>query len=144
MANLSTPLTRAFPKLVSEGYEIICPPSDAYNCIAYAAGDTSQIWDDDQPNYWPPGVERSPTIDGLVAVFRRLGFKRCRSNRLEAGYQKVALYSQQGNWTHAALQMPNGLWRSKMGAGELIEHQSPLSISGPEYGNPYTYMRKRR
>ena len=38
-------LARSFPRLSSEGFEIIDEPSDRYNCIAYAAGDTGVWWD---------------------------------------------------------------------------------------------------
>ena len=137
-------LTRTFPRLAGEEYEIICPASDKYNCIAYAAGDTSQSWSDDPQDYWPPEVPRDPTLNGLRKLFRWLGYKKCNSIKLERKYQKVALYAQHNLWTHAALQMPNGHWRSKLGLGPLIEHWAPRSLEGDEYGRPYIYMRKPR
>ena len=48
-----------------------------------------------------------------------------------------------GMWTHAALQTPNGRWRSNLGEGPLIEHQTPHGVSGELYGRPYLYMRRR-
>lgn len=122
---------------------MICPASGQYNCVAYAAGDTSQPWSDEPEDYWPPEVARNPSITGLENLFRWLGFKKCRGSRLEADYHKVALYASKGLWTHAALQMPNGRWRSKLGNGVLIEHRTPLSLTGDLYGNVYLYMRKR-
>lgn len=164
-------LIRAFPNLSNEEFEIICPECTRYNCIAYAAGDTSQPWGDEPGYCWPREVPRSPTIGGLENLFRWLGFKKCRGPRLESGYQKVALYAYQGFWTHAALQMPNGRWRSKVGkGGPLIEHQTPRGVASPaaidrsadrygpgvygvnrsrrendveSYGRPYVYMRRR-
>ena len=71
-----------------------------------------------------------------------LGFQQCRNSSLESGFEKVALYEEQGLWTHAALQTPTGRWRSKLGQGPLIEHLSPESLSDGIYGIPTVYMRK--
>jgi hypothetical protein len=57
-------------------------------------------------------------------VFAGLGYEQCDDSSVEAGCQKVALYETQDVWTHAATQMPNGAWRSKMGEGPVIEHQA--------------------
>ena len=136
-------LIRDFPNLADEEFEIICPVSDRYNCIAYTAGDTSQPWSDEPEDYWPPQVARSPTVQGLENLFRWLGFKKCRGPRPETGYQKVALYGSKGLWEHAALQMPDGRWRSKLGRGMLIQHESPHSLAGETYGRPQAYMRRQ-
>lgn len=142
--NHATHLTRIFPNLWGGGYAVIGPPSDQYNCIAYAAGDTSQHWEDDNPNsYWHPDAKRGTTTADLAVLFRKLGFKKCGGPRLEPKYQKVALYGKQVLWTHAALQTSNGRWRSKLGKeGELIEHGTPDDLIGDEYGRPYMYMQK--
>ena len=135
-------LAKAFPRLSSEGFEIIDGPSDRYNCIAYAAGDTGAWWDHIEEHYWPTSATRSNSIESLKEVFFGLGFEQCVDNTLEAGYEKVALYEAQGVWMHAASQMPSGRWRSKMGQGPVIEHLSPESLSGGMYGSPTIYMRR--
>ncbi len=112
-------LTRDFPNLARGEFQVVCPASDRYNCVAYAAGDTSQPWSDELEDFWPLQVARDPTIRGLEKLFRWLEFKKCNGPRLEGAYQKVALYASKGLWTHAALQMPNGRWRSKLGKGVL-------------------------
>lgn len=137
-------LARQFPKLANEDYQIIAPETGQYNCIAYAAGDTSAPWSDEPQDYWPPQVPRDPTLNGLRKLFQWLGYQKCKGPRLEHKYQKVALYAQQGLWTHAALQTPNGRWRSKLGQGPLIEHLDPRSLEGNQYGRPQIYMRKLR
>ena len=137
-------LVRLFPGLASENFEIVCPASNEYNCIAYAGGDTSRRWDLPEDYYWPPSVARLSSIETLAAVFRTLGYEICSDSSLEPGYQKVALYTEDGEWTHAALQMPNGRWRSKIGDLELIEHQTPDSLTGEMYGRLYLYMRRPR
>ncbi|CZB17161.1 hypothetical protein FLM9_788 [Candidatus Synechococcus spongiarum] len=81
-------------------------------------------------------------MESLKQVFLGLEFQPCNDSRMEGGYQKVALYEQEGSWMHAAVQMANGRWCSKMGRGPVIEHQSPQSLSGGIYGEPSTYMRR--
>ena len=138
-------VAQAFPKLTSEEFEVIGQPTGRYNCIAYAAGDESEWWGfAEEDYYWPDYATRSYRIESLVEVFAGLGFERCQDSSLESGYEKVALYEGWGVWTHAALQTPDGRWRSKMGAWPLIEHQSPESLSGGIYGSPTIYMRRQR
>ncbi len=135
-------LNMSFPKLRDEGFTVIDPPSDLYNCIAYVAGDASQWWDHTTRRYWPSYAMRSERIESLIEVFAGLGFERCNDSQVEDSYQEVALYEEQGLWTHAALQMPNGLWRNKMGRGPLIEHLNPESLSRGPYGDPAVFMRR--
>ena len=135
-------LSLAFPRLSSEGFEIVGDPTDQYNCIAYAAGDTTEPWIHYTDYYWPENATRSANIQSLVEVFASLGFEQCGDSRIEEGYEKVALYEREGEWLHAAVQMPNGRWRSKMGQEAVIEHRSPESLSGGMYGNPTVYMRR--
>ena len=87
-------LVGLFPKLAAEGFEIVDPPSNRYNCIAFAVGDTGKWWSVHQPDYWPAHATRSNRIDSLMEVFARLGFKRCCDSRTEPGFGKVALYEQ--------------------------------------------------
>ena len=131
-----------FPSLRNEGFTVVDPPSDRYNCIAYAAGDTSQWWDHTPRRYWPSYATRSERIESLQELFVGLGFRQCDDGSFEPGYQKVALYEDGGEYQHAAIQMRNGAWRSKMGPGPVIEHPSPESLSDGPYGNPTVYMRR--
>ncbi len=137
-------ISRLCPHLDAEGYEVVAPASDDYNCIAYAAGDTERWWDHTELGYWPPGVERSHTLEALAAVFRTLEFIATDNPDLEYGYEKIALYADSEGYTHAALQAPDGKWRSKMGDLELIQHRAPTSLDGGLYGNAEIYMRRRQ
>lgn len=135
-------LNVSFPYLRNEGFTIIDPPSERYNCIAYAAGDTSQWWAHIPGGYWPPRATWSDSVASLREVFSGLGYEQCDDSHIEDGYRKVALYETQGVWTHAAVQMPNGAWRSKMGEGPVIEHHSPESLAGGMYGEVNCFMRR--
>ena len=135
-------LIAAFPNLSGEDFEIVDEPSDSYNCIAYAADDTSQRWDPNTDDYWPPWAPEDNTIGSLKQVFAGLGYEECGESSLEDGYQKVALYEEQGEAKHAAIQVPSGRWRSKLGYGPVIEHRSPESLSGGMYGSPTVFMQR--
>ena len=135
-------LNVSFPNLRNEGFIVVDPPSDTYNCIAYAAGDTSRWWDYTPGRYWPPYATRSEQTESLQEVFAGLGFEECEDSSVESGYQKIALYQDRGAWEHASAQMPNGAWRSKMGKGPVIEHRSPDSLDGGMYGNVHCFMRR--
>ena len=108
-------LTAAFPKLASEGFEIVEQPSEQYNCIAYAAGDTRQWWDHNQRHYWPAYATRSNDIESLKELFAGIGFQQCHDSGTETGYEKVALYEEQGAWKHAAVQTPSGALAQQSG-----------------------------
>ena len=135
-------LITAFPKLSGEDFEIVERVSKRYNCIAYAAGDTAKWWWPNGIDYWPPWATRDNRMESLKEAFAGLGYEQCDDSNVEDGYQKVALYGFQGRFEHAAVQMPNGRWRSKMGQRPVIEHRSLESLSGGLDGNVAFYMRR--
>ncbi len=135
-------LVEAFPDLGEGDFEIVDEPSMRYNCIAYAAGENEEWWWPDGANYWPPWATRDSRMESLKEVFAGLGYEPCDDGTAVEGYRKVALYEDNGIAQHAALQVPNGRWRSKMGQGPVIEHRNPESLSGGVYGVPTTFMRK--
>ena len=80
-------------------------------------------------------------MDSLKEACAGLGYRQGHKSHVEYGYQRVALYEVEDKCQHAAVQMPNGLWHSKMGHGPVIEHRSPESLSGGMYGDATVYMR---
>ena len=135
-------LSVAFPKLASEGFEIVGEPTTEYNCIAYAAGDTGDWWWPDEDSYWPPWATPDDSTESLQEAFAGIGYELCDDSHFEEAYLKVALYADDGKFQHAAAQTPDGAWRSKMGRGPLIEHRSAESLSGGPYGEVYCFMRR--
>lgn len=126
------------------GYALTSPPSDEYNCIAYAAGDTTSWWSYVPGYNWPAGVKRGDAAEYLIAVFEDMRYKVCNDAGLETGYEKVAIYANAGLWTHAARQLPDGRWTSKLGPGEDIEHATPDVLEGDAYGAVRYIMRRER
>jgi hypothetical protein len=140
---------RFFPNLVD--YSVASPADATYNCIAFAAGDTTRKWDPGMvPNpgyYWPPAALRESgnnDIEALRRAFAELGFETCDNGDVEEGYRKIALYAVNAeSWQHAAIQSDAGEWLSKLGDSYDIRHKSPHCFVGSIYGNVICFMRKR-
>ena len=133
------------PHLASEGYEITSSPTDEYNCIAYAAGETDRWWShvEDADYYWPEHASSTSSIASLIEVFAGLGYEQCEDANEETGFRKIALYAnRRGDWTHAAVQLPGGEWSSKLGPDEDISHRAPESLDRSAYGEVHCFMRR--
>jgi len=74
-------LVSAFPQLVSEGYEVVGNPAEQYNCIAYAAGETSRWRDHNENHHWAPLREPFQHHGELETVFLGLEFQPCNDSR---------------------------------------------------------------
>jgi hypothetical protein len=140
-----TLLEELFPGLAGANYRITSPQQGRYNCVAWAAGDSSRWWwpgPDLVNEYWPPGVEREETIAAFQKVFSELGYTSCESADAEAGFEKVALFGDSQNQPkHAARQLPSGTWTSKLGKLEDIEHELG-HLEGLSYGTVLAVMRR--
>jgi hypothetical protein len=63
---------------------------------------------------------------------------------LQANIEKIAIYvNQLGVPSHAARQLPNGLWTSKLGSNVDIEHATPDALTGNDYGRPALLMARQ-
>jgi hypothetical protein len=130
-----------FPRLTPENHRVTSPETAEYNCIAWAAHATAHCW---QPGvHWPgPAEPDDYGIEALQEAFRTLGFEPCMDGSLESGFEKVALYGDQVFYTHAARQLPNGKWTSKLGEAEDIEHDAPEDVAFGVYGQVVQFMRR--
>jgi hypothetical protein len=136
-----------FPNLNDQNCVVASPLTRKYNCIAWAASNATRKWWPDALGigYWPPNVARQETIDAFVRAYETLGYLACNDDSLEVGFEKIALYvDTSGTPTHAALQLPDGRWTSKIGDFEDIEHETVNDLNGPCYGRPVRYLRRPR
>lgn len=133
-----------FPHLAADGCTITSPQSKFYNCIAWAAGRDDRNWWPVNYGYWPRGVRRALSLDAFVEAFESLGYERCSGGALEAGYEKVVLYALNDEPTHAARQLPDGRWSSKLGKNHDVMHHTVRGVEGPLYGRAVQYMRRPR
>jgi len=172
--HLHPDLERHFPNLTRSLYEVKSEPTPLsnanvvppYNCIAFAAGDDKNWWWPDHTGvyHWPAGITREETVEAFIEMFESLGYKKCDKEiqtaaKYEPAFEKVALYyTRLGNPdarplspTHAALQSKNGMWKSKLGEHEDIEHVNLECLNGEDitgriqpYGEPIKIMKRRR
>jgi hypothetical protein len=131
-----------FPRLNAHNHRVTSPACIDYNCIAWSVGDTEHWW---QPGVsWPNVAEPGEAdLGALEEAFKTLGYESCADARLEPGYEKVVLYGANLFYTHAARQLSDGKWTSKLGEAEDIEHNSPEDVSAGIYGDVMKYMKRR-
>lgn len=136
-------LASLFPNLLSEGYRRTSSPTINYNCIAWAAGDDTRRWDVVRGlgAHWPDAVQRRWTRRNLIAVFASEGYEKCADGDLEQGFEKIAIYCRNGEPKHAARQLDDGGWTSKLGDLDDITH-TLNGLAGDRYGNPDVFMRR--
>jgi hypothetical protein len=129
-----------FPNLSATGYQVTSPPDLNYNCIAWAAGETHRPW---WPGgfYWPPGVPCQETLAAFIEAFRTLGYVPCDEGNVEVGFEKIALFALSGVPKHAARQLPNGRWSSKLGVAVDIEHALE-GVAGALYGTATQFLKR--
>jgi hypothetical protein len=75
-------------------------------------------------------------------AFESCGFLVCGNGMLEPGFEKVALYAIDSEPQHATRQLPCGLWTSKLGELEDIQHETLEALEGVEYGRVILIMRR--
>lgn len=93
--------------------------------------------------YWPFGAQRGRDLNALISCFEAIGYILCDNDELEDGFEKVALFADQwGVWTHAAKQLDNGHWSSKLGDCEDIMHEKPYHLNSKLYGQVACCMKR--
>jgi hypothetical protein len=137
------------PNLIDSVCEVKSPYDTKYNCIAFAAGDSANWWWPSGDDYWPDNVPREVTIDAFIRAYQTKGFARCDDGSLEPGLEKVALFGKgRGDGqlipTHAALQLLDGKWASKLGSHEDVHHTTVDAVNSPAYGTALVYLSRVR
>ena len=138
------------PNLNDNNYIQTSPAWRGYNCIAWAAGDTTRWW---WPlpqgmTYWPKGILREVTLESFIQAFGTLGYLPCPDDSLEPEIEKIALFAKREGFqlvpTHAARQLESGEWTSKIGTFEDINHTTLNAVSGPIYGKVVRFLSRCR
>ena len=133
----------SYPNLAGSSFRITSAATHRYNCIAWAVGDVTRWWssDDFEAYYWPERARRDDSVESWAAALSSVGFEECSSSDLEKGFEKVAIYAKDGRAEHVARQLATGLWTSKMGPNEDIEHEL-RGIAGSHYGEVILLMKR--
>jgi hypothetical protein len=115
MATRLPHLERLFPALKTSGYSKSSEDDPAYNCFAFAVHDTGH------------------------------NYVLTDSWDLEAGFEKVSIYvNKEGSPEHVSRQLESGIWTSKIGRREDIEHPHLAALEGQEYGKATVVMNRTR
>ena len=131
-----------FPALRTSPYEITSDETREYNGFAFAAGDEEAWWEPPPFGYWPDDVPEEYTLSTFALIYRRLGYEACTSSTHEPSFEKVAIFANAlDEPTHAARQLASGLWTSKLGDWEDIEHKLQ-DLEGDFYGSVALLMRR--
>jgi hypothetical protein len=116
--------------------------------MAWAVGENHRRWDFGKNDFWPKSVPKRLGIAYLVNAYQTIGFVVCTEadgRHPEVGFDKIVLYiNNQSEGSHAAKLLQSGMWSSKLGDEEDIDHQTPEGLSGSRYGRPYLYMKRPR
>jgi hypothetical protein len=130
------------PHLNETNHDLTSECTTSYNCIAWAMGEDDAWWWPSDESYWP-NDDRGSTLGTFERMLTSRGFARCANGALVSGVEKVVIYTlgegRTMKVTHAARQLPDGRWASKMGRCEDIEHDAPKAVRGPVYGKPYAF-----
>jgi hypothetical protein len=136
-----------FPRLCGTVWAIKSRRTRRYNCLAWAAREKHRRWDFAKGAYWPKGVKRASGIAYLVGAFQAEGFSVCKKDdcqKYDSTADLIVVYEKHRIGTHAARLLANGMWSSKLGDIEDVQHQTPEDVGGDEYGDPRVYMKRKR
>ena len=132
-------LENVFPSLANGEYQITSQETPQYNCIAWSFEENIRWWwpDQDEIYYWPENVPRLETLESFILAYQKIGYIPCFNDNLERDFQKVAIFvGNNGVPTHAARQLSNGKWTSKLGKSVDIEHELEGVVGQePSYGS---------
>jgi len=135
-----------FPNSSNDPFLGTSPIDRRYNCIAWAFGDNSR-WYWPRPElycYWPEDITCQETLDAFIELFQSIGYQVCNNGNMEKGVEKVAIYTDNaGKPTHAARQLEDGKWTSKLGESEDVSHSLNAMRNG-FYGNVKVFMFRPR
>ena len=128
-------------------FDIKSDRNPLYNCIGYAMGTKAHFvalgrldrlpW-----CWWPHGVATNCSPKSLIDAFAFMGFVETDNPKVEADYDKVALYEKGGKWTHAARIEEDNKYHSKLGTEYDIIHRAGDVFHEVDYGDIYAYMKR--
>ncbi len=123
---------------------VVTSPCDFYNCIAHALGrSTGLIWPSSKDGEWPADIALTDNISSFAEMLARHNYEPCTTSSVEAGFEKIALYTKDRYVKHAARQLDSGRWTSKLGYKDYdIAHHSLEDLEGKRYGYAKDFFRR--
>jgi hypothetical protein len=130
-----------FPALTTANHSVTSDHSLIYNCIAWSLGDISKWWWPEIYGYWPEGCRRSTELSSFVDMYEYMGYSITSSLVYSTTERRIAIFVKDNKATHAAVQLDNSRWSSKLGQNQDIVH-TLSALEGPLYGSVQVYMVK--
>lgn len=136
------------PKLRDDNFAVTSDKTGLYNCAAYAVGVREfQVWPERRGGVrWPDELPVGETLDVFIQYFEGHGFSVATSEDVlpATGVERVAIYTlRSGNVGHVARQDPQrGVWHSKLGIHEDIEHLHPADVESDQNGDVALIMER--
>ena len=142
-------LEKCWPNLELNNHHKTSDKSDKYNCFAWAIDKNDDKWAPYSGYAWFPGFPKfditddpENDLDNYKAGFESIGYKECSDGEPEKGFEKIALYTIGKSVKHAAKQLENGHWTSKLGKHDDIEHNTVNVLEGLCYGKVTIFMKR--
>ena len=134
----------ALPNSFVEPLAVTSLATGNYTCIAWALEDTTHFYwtGPEYFFYWESDLLREETMDAFVQLFKKYGYEICENALKERGFTKIALFAKDNIPTHAARQLPSGLWTSKLGILEDARH-TLFAISDGLYGSVALILKRK-
>ena len=131
-----------FPNLKAADFEVTSGETARYNCLAWAVDVNDEWWEPSADGVWPSDVPHDITLESLVKLYSRFGYEICEDGDHQPEFEKIAIYGERFEYEHAAHQLPDGGWTSKLGSGVDISHKNLDCIAGGAYGNVIAFLRR--
>jgi hypothetical protein len=130
-------------------------PDAVYNCFGCAVGvlkhwQPTSVYGDPEGDplyYWPielsGDAEDNFGVGRFVDAAKTEGFEECSDSAWEPEFEKIVLIHKRDIFCHAALQLSESRWKSKLGEYSNCEH--PLEfVLGDYYGKDTIFMKRQR
>jgi hypothetical protein len=136
--------TEDFPNSKEQPFFVTSPSAGEYNCIAWAVESQNAFyWPAASRKFdWPKHLPRKATSEVFLQFFQQYGYEPCRNGEMEEGFPKIALFAKDNSLTHAARQLPNGYWTSKLGGWVDVQH-TLYAMEGGIYCNVSCFYRRK-
>lgn len=90
--------------------------------------------------FWPQAAPKNLTLAAFTVVAAQFGYLPCENGDVENGAEKIVLYRVIEHVDHAARQLANGRWTSKLGEEDDIEHNTADGVCGGVYGQVLAFF----
>lgn len=100
------------------------------------------VWPGPEPyHWWPDHLPRDGSLEVLVRFFGEAGYSLAATDDgFSPSFERVAIFGDEEGPTHAALELPDGSWTSKLGMSEDIRHADLGVLTG--YGPVVALLRR--